>query len=386
MGGDLVAMVRRPMPVGCHVVEGSTPVVAFGDWRRAQVATLGINPSAKEFVVGGRLLVGPRRRLATLESLGAESTSVLTDAQVAQVVADCAAYFHRNPYRAWFDPLDDILHRALGVSYFDDTACHLDLVQWATDPVWGKIPNAAVRRVLLDDGAEHLGAQLRGGAVRTVVVNGAAVWDQLGATGLADWEEVGELTFGNRGRSARLRVGTGCGVRFVGWTLNVQSSHGVTAAAREELAGWLGTVVAASTPVVTVSGRATNDLPGDQDTGLGVAEIYLAPTTIHTKAALAELLQRWFDTSTAATIGDLGRFAGRPLVRLVLGDGQVVTLNADTRRDAVRRYLNEVTAHGPEAPWQVRRNRRGKINRIEFGSSRVSHGGLVLLPAPGRRP
>ena len=70
-----------------------------------------------------------------------------------------------------------------------------------------------------------------------------------------------------------------------------------------------------------------------------------------------------------SNVGDLGRFAGRRLVRLVLGDGQVVTLNADARRDAVRRYLNEVTAHGPEAPWQVRRNRRGRINRIEFGSA-----------------
>ena len=39
-------------------------------------------------------------------------------------------------------------------------------------------------------------------------------------------------------------------------------------------------------------------------------------------------------------------------------------------RDAVRRYLNEVTAHGPEAQWQVRRNRAaGRINRIEFGSA-----------------
>ena len=207
-------------------------------------------------------------------------------------------------------------------------------------------------------------------------MNGAAVWDQLGATGLAGWEEVGDLTFGSRGRSARLRVGTGCSVRFVGWTLNVQSSHGVTAAAREELASWLGTVVAASRPVVTVSGRPTNNVPGDLDTGLGVAETHLARTMIHTKAALAELLQQWFDTSTAATIGDVGRFAGRPLVRLVLGDGQVVTLNADTRRDAVRLYLNEVAAHGPDAPWQVRRIGEG-------GSTGSSSARPALQPRAG---
>lgn len=100
---QLVAMVRRVPPTGAPVVPGSVPVVAFGDPERAEVASLGINPSHREFVENGVLLCGQHRRLATLESLGATRIDRLTDGQVADVVADCAAYFQRNPYRRWFD-------------------------------------------------------------------------------------------------------------------------------------------------------------------------------------------------------------------------------------------------------------------------------------------
>src|SRR5439155_1423221 len=60
----MVSMVRRLPPPCAPVVAGSTPVVAFGDPGRAHVATLGINPSAHEFLEGGKLLVGGSRRLA----------------------------------------------------------------------------------------------------------------------------------------------------------------------------------------------------------------------------------------------------------------------------------------------------------------------------------
>jgi hypothetical protein len=110
-------MVRRLPPEGSPVVPGSTPVVAFGDPARAEVATLGINPSAREFLQHGRLLTGAHRRLATLESLGAQRLDRLTEAQVATVVADCAIYFQRQPYRGWFDPLDELLRVGADASY-----------------------------------------------------------------------------------------------------------------------------------------------------------------------------------------------------------------------------------------------------------------------------
>jgi hypothetical protein len=116
------------------------------------VATLGINPSHVEFVdSGGVLLDGNRRRLATLASLGVSEHRDLDARSAAWVIDDCARYFARRPYRRWFDPLDRLLREGAFVSYYDGTACHLDLVQWATSPVWGRLTDAVPWRLLADD-------------------------------------------------------------------------------------------------------------------------------------------------------------------------------------------------------------------------------------------
>ena len=66
------ARIRQRPPDGLRVVPGSTPVVAFGDVRRAKVATLGWNPSKLKFLdSAGNELAGQERRLETLSSLDA---------------------------------------------------------------------------------------------------------------------------------------------------------------------------------------------------------------------------------------------------------------------------------------------------------------------------
>jgi hypothetical protein len=96
-----------------------------------------INPSSHEFCgFDGGLLTEPKRRLATLKSLGAASTVALTKEQIQIVADECYSYFFRNPYRRWFDPLDRLVRDGLGASYYDSSACHLDLVQWATSAVF----------------------------------------------------------------------------------------------------------------------------------------------------------------------------------------------------------------------------------------------------------
>ncbi len=54
----VAAMVRRDPPEDCCVVPGTTPVVAFGEPRMAEVATLAINPSSREFMTRTRMLTG----------------------------------------------------------------------------------------------------------------------------------------------------------------------------------------------------------------------------------------------------------------------------------------------------------------------------------------
>ncbi len=63
-------LLQREPPGGVRVVGRSTPVLAFGDPTGVRGATLGLNPSAQEFLGGDVLFTGGQRRFETLDSLG----------------------------------------------------------------------------------------------------------------------------------------------------------------------------------------------------------------------------------------------------------------------------------------------------------------------------
>jgi hypothetical protein len=219
------------------VVPGSTPVLAFGDARTARVATLGLNPSRIEFTdSAGVFLGGNKRRLSTHASLGLSDLTTAPSHVVSQVFEDCNHYFQRQPYRLWFDKLEPIL-AACGASYYDGTACHLDLVQWATNPIWRKL-SASVRKRLIAEDAAFLGGQLQNENIRLLLVNGASVWKQLQAATLGKLDiEHKEIICDFSRQPIRLDSGRLFGkVCVVAWSTNVQSSFGVTTLLRKELA------------------------------------------------------------------------------------------------------------------------------------------------------
>src|SRR5437588_6179166 len=105
----LEARLRRPVPENLFVVPHSTPVVAFGDFFRAEIATLGLNPSRREFLdLSGDLLLPALKRFETTMSLGLESLGSASPASLLQVVDTCRDYFEvgHNPYMAWLGRLD----------------------------------------------------------------------------------------------------------------------------------------------------------------------------------------------------------------------------------------------------------------------------------------
>jgi len=207
------------------VVEGSTPVVAFGDVLHARVATLGLNPSRIEFEVRRIELDGSKRRFETTRSLGLASLADATDTAVAAIFRRCNKYFSGNPYRRWFNRLEPVL-RSVAASYYDGTACHLDLSQWATDPTWNGL-SPAVRSKLVDRDGPFLARQLEAERIEVLLLNGAAVVDGfrwvLGTTLDAEPETVSD-----RSVTTRLWTGHYNGIRVVGWSTNLPSSYGVT--------------------------------------------------------------------------------------------------------------------------------------------------------------
>lgn len=331
--------LRGRWPTGVPVVPDSTPVLSFGDPSVARVATLGLNPSLREFrKPSGELLAGEQRRLADLKHLGVATLEDAPADVLAQVKQACDDYFQLKPYR-WFNALEKVL-APRGWSYFDRSACHLDLVQWATDPVWSHLPGAQ-KAALIESDAAFLARQLQQENVKLVLANGQAVVTALRK--LVSLEIVDVISNGNL--SAKIVYGSSDGVRFAGWSCNLQSQ-----------AGALALIPHINEALVRVLGEQEQREMSYLDHG----------TVVESKEALYELLRGWLNQSDTATIGDVGTFGGKAWVYVELPNATVV-LNADTKRQAVAEF---VRAHA-EAPdglaWRVVANRSGKVNKVLYG-------------------
>lgn len=228
----------------------------FGRLRQARVATLGINPSNREFVDGaGEELKGDRRRFPTLGSLGLRSWADASSLDITSIVSACETYFSANPYSRWFDTLDTLLQPA-GASYYgtEDPAAHIDLVPYATDVKWAALrPNQ--QRALLHCGRDLLGCVLRDSRVELLVLNGTSVVRQFEAVAgvrlRSDQNSGWDLP---HHRAPRVRgvaysgelqyireVDLGRSITVLGFNHNLQSSFGVTRRAVEAIAHWIAT-------------------------------------------------------------------------------------------------------------------------------------------------
>ena len=197
----LLEQAIAPPPEGCEglIVPDSTPVVSFGNPVRATVATIGLNPSALEFLEywKGPMLPEDQRRLATRES-----TEISDCCPGAEILDGCAGYFGRNPYEGWFLPLDCILRTGVRASYYAedrsdarglDLACHLDLSPWATVRRWSILKGPEKKNFLKDGinskgGIFFLRQHLLQGNYRLAIVNGSGVRKEM-TRFLPKWEK-----------------------------------------------------------------------------------------------------------------------------------------------------------------------------------------------------
>lgn len=224
MNKEILKRIKSTYPGKDLVVNQSTPVLSFGDFQNARVFTLGINPSNLEFVDRkGELLKNQLRRLQTLSSLNASDCSSLSKEQSVKVLNGCLDYFNRRPYN-WFDKFGPILD-AIGHSFYSSPfAAHVDLVQWATKTKWAKIPRGE-KKMLIEEGRSFLEYQLQSENVHTLLLNGRTVIDAF-----HDWSNVKlEYSSLNIPRGGELVTGFYDNrVRIIGWSVNIQSSWGVT--------------------------------------------------------------------------------------------------------------------------------------------------------------
>lgn len=240
--------------LGTGIIGWSCPVPFFGDIENAQLATVGINPSNREFLAeDGQELVGMNRRLPTLNSLQRSSWLDVEAIQIQELVQYCSTYFLRSPYDRWFQVLERLL-APTGYSLYTKAggACHLDLVPYATENKWGSLSSSA-QRTLLAASKDALARLLRDAQLNTLVLNGQSVvreFERLTSVKLsctlvspwnlprADGKDVKGYSYvGEVSRIAGFDLGSS--VTVLGYNHNLQSSYGVTGEVVSAIGDWL---------------------------------------------------------------------------------------------------------------------------------------------------
>lgn len=239
---------------GLKVIPWAAPVLSFGDPSQARLATLGLNPSNREFVdVAGSELDGLHRRFHTLRSLGLKCWSDAKRVHLERIQESCNRYFAGNPYDHWFQALNKLIVGA-NASYYGmfAEACHLDLVPYATSCKWVEL-SSGQRSALLETSGDALGLLLRESAVEVLVLNGQSVIEHLQSVAgckfvrsiVPEWtlprrEGEGVRGYAYTGSICQISgIGLGRQISVLGYSHNIQSSFGVTTKVKESIQQWI---------------------------------------------------------------------------------------------------------------------------------------------------
>jgi hypothetical protein len=255
----LVSNLSDPVLREAKVIPWSSPIPNFGDIRPSKVATLGLNPSNREFVdVRGVELNGSARRFHTLKSLGLDRWSEASEHHIDLISISCREYFSVNPYDTWFKELNNLLG-GISASYYGGSlwektspACHLDLIPYATSCKWTELTREH-RLALLSHSKDSLAHILRDSNIGLLVLNGMTVVDALqkmsqvtfDRQAITEWTLprkngggiVGYAFTGHISKVGETRLKKD--IKVLGFNHNIQSSYGVTTQVKNAIKNWI---------------------------------------------------------------------------------------------------------------------------------------------------
>lgn len=250
----LFERMTHPELTEIGLIDWGSPIPSFGNLQSAKVATVGLNPSNKEFVDNaGNELDGVFRRFHTLKSLGLQQWKDAENDHYDLIIDYCFNYFQRNPYDGWFKKLDYIISGS-NVSYYFPSydACHLDLIPFATFNKWTDLTSEE-KSILLDKSCEFLGIFLNASQIEVIVLNGQTVVDNIQQiatvefkkTHKEEWTLPRKSSEGVAGYSyeGEIRcigsVSLNRSIKVLGYNHNIQSSFGVTKKVQNSIRNWI---------------------------------------------------------------------------------------------------------------------------------------------------
>lgn len=256
---ELIERLSNPRLKELDVITWGSPVPTFGNLKQAKIATLGLNPSNKEFVDNeGKELIGEERRFHTLKSLSLKSWEEALPSDIASIIQLCNEYFYRNPYDNWFKRLDFLISGTSMSYYFpSSSACHLDLIPFATSTKWGDLANWQ-KSELLEQYGDTLGELLRQSSIKVLILNGKSVLENFQKVSNIKYDvtEMAEWTLPRRGCEGVTGLAyegtcTSIGgvplndaILVLGFNHNIQSSYGITSKVQQAIRKWIASKAA----------------------------------------------------------------------------------------------------------------------------------------------
>jgi hypothetical protein len=159
-----------------------------------------------------------------------------------KIYDSCINYFSNNPYN-WFEKIEKTINSAFNTSFYNSSAAHVDLVQWATDPVWSlvekKDPTIARHLIEIEKPLllEHLSWLKRTNSQLSVIfLSGRTVISNL--TEEFNLKSSGMTKVRGKNRQNELFTGVFQDVKVFGTTMNVSDSY-TSNAHRMYLNQWL---------------------------------------------------------------------------------------------------------------------------------------------------
>jgi hypothetical protein len=237
-----------------QIIPWASPILAFGNPLTARLATLGLNPSNKEFVdKSGIELSGFNKRFETLNSLDIKNWADIEAKHLNSIIYSYNVYFSNRPYDAWFKKLDFLISGTNNSYYFPyGNACHLDLSPFATSIKWGELTTTQ-RKYLLDISVDSLALILNESKIDIIILNGTSVVEYLAMysdslmekillphailkrTNSSDVMGYGFIGVVNKIGNIKLNRA----INIIGYNHNVQSSFGITKDVQIALRNWI---------------------------------------------------------------------------------------------------------------------------------------------------
>jgi hypothetical protein len=212
----LLNKISEPIPTSVKIVEGSIPIVFFGNVEKAEIATLSLNPSNIEFEHNGI------RRCVDRRQLGVSDNQTLTSEQSESVYQSLLMFFKVNPYKMWFNPMNK-LFQSKGYEYYNDKIVHLDISPWATSNKWDSLTNLE-RESIIDISIIKNVLEMRG--IKKLFINGKTAFKVFYTTLNIDAKDIKETIFayitknGNE-RSFKIYETEIFGCKIIAWNLYI---------------------------------------------------------------------------------------------------------------------------------------------------------------------